>query len=47
MELIQVLRAMTVGLADYMESSTDDRIQVVYKHEHKPEKVSLTHLAKN
>ena len=48
MELNQVHRATTVGLAEYMKSSTDYQIQFVHKHEHsKPEKTSLTHLAKN
>ena len=44
MELNQVHRATTVGLAEYVKSSTDDRIQFVYN---KPEKISLTHLAKS
>ena len=48
MELNQVHRATTGGLAEYVKSSTDYRIQFVHKHEHnKAEKVSLTHLAKN
>ena len=40
MELNQVHRATTVGLAEYVKNSTDDQIQFVHKHEHKSEKVS-------
>ena len=48
MELNQVHRMISVGLAEYVKSSTDYRIQFVSKHEDsKPEKVSLTHRAKN
>ena len=47
MELNQVHRVMTVGLAEYVKSSTDNQIKFVHKHEHKPEKVSLTHLVEN
>ena len=47
MQLNQVHRAKTGGSVEDVKSSTDDRIQFVYKHEHnKPEKVSLTHFAK-
>ena len=48
MELNQVHRALTVGLTETVKSSTGYRIQFEHKHEHNtPEKVSLTHLAKN
>ena len=48
MELNQVHRATSVGLAEYVKCSTDYQIQFVNKHEHnKPEKVSLIHLARN
>ena len=46
MEFNQVHRMMTVGLVEYVKSSTDDGIKFVHKHEDQPEKVSLTHLAK-
>ena len=48
MELNQVHRMTTAGLAEYMKSATDYRIQFVGKHEdNKPEKESRTHRAKN
>ena len=47
MELNRVHRATNVGLSEYVKSSTDSGKQFVHKHEHKPENVSLTHLANN
>ena len=47
MELDQVYRRMTVRLAEYVKSSADNKIQFIPEHEQKPEKVSLTHLAKH
>ena len=48
MKLIQVLRMTTVRLAEEVKSSTDYGIQFVSKpKDSKPEKVFLTHLAKN
>ena len=41
MELNQMHRAMSVGLAEYVKYSTDDGIKFVNKHEHnKPEKLA-------
>ena len=48
MELNQVHRATSVGLAKYVKCSTDYWIQYVNKHEHnQPDKLSQTHLARN
>ena len=48
MELNQVHRMTTVGLAEHVKSETDYRIQFACKHEdNKPEKGSITHPAKN